>query len=161
MKEAGHVSIGYSRLVYCEVPISAEKWTSRLKKHMHSSTVLALSGGDILWHPANVQKAQGQGVRAPNISVKVEYLSHRYREHYLTSIIATATFEFTAPLSPAILDCHCVQRFGRPLNVLRAHFLVATAHSIVIARQVKILPTKLHCNQPPIHFGRLRRASLA
>ena len=62
--------------------------------------VVPLSGGDILWHPANVQKAKGLGVRAPNINVKIEYLSHRYRENYLTSIPAS----LAAPLlSSAIL----------------------------------------------------------
>ena len=85
---------------------------------MHSSTDVPLSGGDILWHPVNVQKAQGQGVRAPNINVKIEYLSHRYREHYLTSVPATPIVEFAAPLPSAILNRHCVQRFGGPLNLL-------------------------------------------
>ena len=98
-----------------------------------------LSGGDILWHPANVRKAQGHGVRAPNI--KIEYLSHRYREHYLTSIPAIPIVEFAAPLSSTILNHHCVQRFGGPLNLLRGHFPVTIAHSTLIGHRVKILPT--------------------
>ena len=95
---------------------------SRLKKHMHSSKAVPLSGGDILWHPENIHKAQRPGVRAPNMNVKIEYLFHRYREHYLRSIPATPIVELTAPLSSAILNRHCVHRFGGPLNLLRGHF---------------------------------------